>query len=67
MLADIRAEVGAGVGLNLKYSDAHSIIQRYEELTALKLIKQGNSGDDAPGAIQLIQAVQIQPQQLTFF
>ncbi|MBM5458543.1 phosphoadenosine phosphosulfate reductase family protein [Pseudomonas sp. P66] len=67
LLADIRAEVGAGVGLNLKYSDAHSIIQRYEELTALKLIKQGNSGDDAPGVIRLIPAVQIQPQQLTFF
>ncbi|MCT8162860.1 MULTISPECIES: phosphoadenosine phosphosulfate reductase family protein [Pseudomonas] len=67
LLAEIRIEVAAGIGLNIKCTDATSVIQRYEELTELKHLKHGIPGPEDLGLEQLIPAVQIQPQQLSFF
>lgn len=67
LLADIRGEVAAGVGLNIKCTTPHSIIERYEELMEQKRLKGGYPVDEDEAVIQLIPAVQIQPQQLSFF
>ncbi|MDF9779088.1 phosphoadenosine phosphosulfate reductase family protein [Pseudomonas baetica] len=65
LLAEIRLEVAAGIGLNIKHTTAMSIIERYEELTALKLAKGGafNASDDESPI--LIPTFQI-PQQAQF-
>lgn len=65
LLAEIRLEVAAGIGLNIKHTTASSIIERYEELTALKLAKGGafnGSDDESPILIPTFQI----PQQAQF-
>lgn len=66
-LAEIRSEVASGVGINIKCSTADSIIQRYEELMEQKQLKGDYAGEEGEGVIQLIPALEIQPQQLSFF
>lgn len=67
LLAEIRREVAAGVGLTIKCSTPESIIQRYEELVGQMRLKGGFAADEGAVAIQLIPALQLQPQQLSFF
>ncbi|MGF6281959.1 3'-phosphoadenosine 5'-phosphosulfate sulfotransferase (PAPS reductase)/FAD synthetase [Pseudomonas frederiksbergensis] len=65
LLAEIRLEVAAGIGLNIKHTTASSIIERYEELTALKIAKGGAfNGSEGESPI-LIPTFQI-PQQAQF-
>ncbi|KPC02244.1 phosphoadenosine phosphosulfate reductase family protein (plasmid) [Pseudomonas amygdali pv. lachrymans] len=65
-LAEIRSEVAAGVGLTIKCSTPESIIQRYEELMEQMRLKGGVAANESAGPVQLIPALQIQPQQLSF-
>lgn len=67
LLAEIRSEVAAGVGLTVKCSTPQSIIQRYEELMEQMRLKGGVAARADVGVIQLIPAMQIQSQQLSFF
>ncbi|SBW84360.1 hypothetical protein PVE_R2G0331 [Pseudomonas veronii 1YdBTEX2] len=67
LLAEIRSEVASGVGLTIKCSTPESIIQRYEELMEQMRLKGGVAAEEGESAIQLIPALQIQPQQLSFF
>lgn len=65
-LAEIRSQVAADVGINIKCASQHSIIERYEELMLVKKMKDDTPWNDAE-SVELIPAMQIQPQQLSFF
>lgn len=68
LLAEIRNEVAEGIGLNIKCTDASSIISRFEELLALKNAKYGSSVDEDDESPILIPTLQItQQNQLAFF
>lgn len=54
------------MGLTIKCSTPESIIQRYEELMEQMRLKGGVAAEEGESAIQLIPALQIQPQQLSF-
>lgn len=65
-LAEIRSAVAEGVGLSIGFTDADSIIRRYEELMAIKIAKGGHPLEDTSPT--LIPALQIlEQQQLSFF
>ncbi|WP_409286943.1 phosphoadenosine phosphosulfate reductase domain-containing protein [Pseudomonas guariconensis] len=65
LLSEIRLEVSAGVGFAARFTDPHSLIERYEELLRMKDMKGMIPGIETTQLIPLTNV--LSPQQLSFF